>query len=153
MSFYLKVKKKVVLIDAKNGILRNPLQKSEAIAVAKRKLNIEAKITKTEYLTQTGNHHEYRGRPLPAYAVTFDEPANTTVYVSEEYGNVQTFRNNQWRIFDFLWMLHTMDYQERDDFNNIVLRAFSFFGIFTILSGFILYILTSKTFQHKKRTL
>ncbi len=150
IQFLSDGKKKVVLINAKNGKLRNPLNKEEAINVAENKLNVSAKINTIEYITETGNHHEYRGRPLPAYAITFDEPANTTVYVSKEYGNVQTLRNNQWRIFDFLWMLHTMDYQERDNFNTIVLRAFSLFGVFTILSGFTLYILTSKTLNRKK---
>lgn len=143
-------KKKIVLINAENGNLRKPLQKNEAIQIAINKLNIESKVTEVEYLTTTGNHHEYRNRPLPAYAISFNEPANTTIYVSVAYGNVQTFRNNEWRIFDFLWMLHTMDYQERDDFNNLLLRAFSFFGIFTILSGFTLYCLTSKRLNNKK---
>ncbi len=145
-----KGKKQVMLINAENGKLRKPLQKKEAIQLAKNKLNVESQIIKIEYLTTTGNHHEYRNRPLPAYAISFNEPANTTVYVSTEYGNVQTFRNNEWRIFDFLWMLHTMDYQERDNFNNLLLRTFSFLGIFTILSGFSLYILTSKELNSKK---
>ncbi len=151
MQFLSEGKKNVLLIDAINGQPRKSLGKDEAIRVAQHKLNVKAKIGQVEYLTEAGNHHEYRKRPLPAYAITFNEPANTTVYVSPEYGNVQTFRNNQWRIFDFLWMLHTMDYNERDNFNNLLLRTFSLFGIFTILSGFILYILTSKTLHHKKR--
>ena len=136
--------KKVRLIHATSGSLRNVLTKEEAVLLAMEKLNVKANVTKIEFLTETGSHHEYRGRPLPAYAVSFDAPANTTIYVSEAYANVQTFRSNKWRVFDFLWMLHTMDYQERDNFNNWLLRAFSIFGIFTILSGFSLYILTSK---------
>ncbi|MEW7291398.1 PepSY domain-containing protein [Aquimarina sp. 2304DJ70-9] len=151
IQFLSEGKKKALLINAKNGKLRHAISKEEAIKIAEKKLNINAKINAIEYITETGNHHEYRRRPLPAYAITFDQPANTTVYISKEYGNVQTFRNNQWRIFDFLWMLHTMDYQERDNFNNILLRAFSLFGIFTILSGFTLYILTSKTLNKKKK--
>ncbi|TPN85223.1 PepSY domain-containing protein [Aquimarina algicola] len=151
LHFLSNNKKRTLLIDASNGNIKRPLQKDEAIKVATNKLNVDAKILKVEYLTSTGNHHEYRGRPLPAYAISFDQPANTTVYVSADYGNVQTFRNNQWRIFDFLWMLHTMDYKERDDFNNTLLRAFSLFGIFTILSGFMLYLLTSKTLNRKRR--
>jgi len=61
-----------------------------------------------------------------------------------EWGTVQSFRNNQWRVFDFLWMLHTMDYQGRDDFNNALLRAFSVFGLITIFSGFALFIVSCK---------
>lgn len=142
--------KKVTLIHASKGTQRSILTQKEAVLLASEKLNVKADVTAIEFLTETGHHHEYRGRPLPAYAVTFNAPASTTIYVSESYANVQTFRNNKWRIFDFLWMLHTMDYQERDNFNNWLLRAFSIFGIFTILSGFSLYILTSKKYRSRK---
>lgn len=134
----------VKLINALNGKMRLPISKEDAISIAKEKLNLEATVANVEFLTETNGHHEYRERPLPAYAITFNAPASTTVYVSQDYGNVQTFRNNKWRIFDFLWMMHTMDYQERDNLNNWLLRAFSIFGLVTILSGFTLYYLTSK---------
>ncbi len=142
---------RVILIDAKSGKLKPALNKNESVQVAKEKLSVETSISKVEFLTETGSHHEYRGRPLPAYAITFSKPASTTVYVSTEYGNVQTFRNNQWRIFDFFWMLHTMDYQERDNFNNILLRAFAIFGLVTLLSGFSLYLVTSKTLNNIRK--
>ena len=58
-----------------------------------------------EYLTTTNGHHEYREQPLPAFAITFEHPTNTTVYVSSALGTVQKFRNNKWRIFDFLWIM------------------------------------------------
>jgi hypothetical protein len=40
-------------------------------------------------------------------------------------------------------MLHTMDYQGRDNFGNILLKGFSIFGLFTIFSGFILFYVSS----------
>jgi len=95
-------------------------------------------------LTSTNGHHEYREKPLPAYAVTFAKPNNVTVYVSAELGTVQSYRTNSWRAFDFLWMLHTMDYENRDNINNWVLRICSVLGLVTILSGFLLYFLTFK---------
>ena len=135
------------LADAETGRLREPLTKDEAIQVAAARFNGEPKMVSVEYLTTAGNHHEYRENPLPAYAVTFDHPSRTTVYVATELGTVQKFRNNKWRVFDFLWMMHTMDYEGRDDFNNLLLRIFSIFGIITILSGFILFFI--KMFNNK----
>lgn len=149
--YYSEQQKKAKLFNAITGKLEAPLTEEEAILIAKTGLNVKAKFSQVEYLVEAGKHHEYRNRPLPAYAITFDEPANTTIYVSKDYGNIQTFRNNQWRAFDFLWMLHTMDYEGRDNFNNILLRAFALFGLFTVLSGFSLYIFTSRIFN-KKRT-
>ncbi|WP_420401119.1 hypothetical protein [Flagellimonas sp.] len=145
-----QMEKKARLFHASSGKPKASLSEKEAILVAMDGLNKQAGVTEVEYLTTTGKHHEYRGRPLPAYAISFAEPVNTTVYVSKEYGDIQTFRSNAWRAFDFFWMLHTMDYEGRDNFNNYLLRAFALFGLFTILSGFSLYIFTSRIFRKKR---
>jgi hypothetical protein len=137
------------LAHAVTGKLREPLNQQEAVAVAARHFNGQPAVIGTEYLTKTNSHHEYREQPLPAYAVTFTHPSNTTVYVSTELGTVQKFRNDKWRIFDFLWMLHTMDYESRDEIGNMLLRIFSIFGLITILSGFSLYIISSSWWKRK----
>jgi hypothetical protein len=136
--------KKTRLADARTGVLRLALNKNEAVEMAKMAFIGSPDIQKVEYLTRVHGHHEFRDDPLPAYAVTFQHPTNTTVYVSTERGTVQKFRNNAWRVFDFLWMLHTMDYRNRDDINNWVLRAFSVLGLLTVASGFVLFFLTIK---------
>ncbi len=136
--------KKTQLADAKTGELRPALSKNEAIEIAQKNFSNDAKVKNVEYLTSTNGHHEYREQPLPAYAVSFEHPSSTTVYVASELGTVQKFRNNKWRIFDFLWMLHTMDYQSRDNLSNWLLRAFSVFGLFTIATGFTLFFVSRK---------
>jgi hypothetical protein len=73
------------------------------------------------------------------------------LYVSSEFGRVESFRNNKWRLFDLLWMMHTMDYKQRDNFNNWLLRAFSIFGLLTIFSGFALFWVSSKTIRRKRK--
>jgi hypothetical protein len=90
--------------------------------------------------------------PLPDYAIQFNHPSRTTVYVASELGTVQKFRNEKWRIFDFLWILHTMDYSTRDNFGNLLLRAFSIFGLLTILSGFTLFYASSSTMNQIRRS-
>ena len=132
------------LADAKTGELRGPLSKEEAIAVAARHFNGDPVLEKVEYLIQTHTHHEYRENPLPAYAIQFRHPSKTVVYVASELGTVQKFRNEKWRAFDFLWMLHTMDYEGRDNFGNLALRIFSIFGLITVLSGFALFFISAK---------
>lgn len=137
------------LADAQTGSLRPPLSKEEAVAVAKRYFVDESKVINVESVDSIHPHHEYRSGELPAYAVTFEHPTKTTVYVASELGTVQKFRNDKWRVFDFLWMLHTMDYEGRDNFGNILLRVFSIFGLITVLSGFSLYFVSSKRFRGK----
>lgn len=137
------------LADAITGQLRGPLTKEEAVEVAKMRFNGEPKVKSVEYLTGTNGHHEYRESPLPAYAITFEHPSKTTVYVASELGTVQKFRNNKWRIFDFLWMMHIMDYESRDHIGNWLLRTFSIFGLVTVLSGFALFCVSFKTSKKK----
>ena len=141
---------KIYLANAVTGQLRPSLTKAEAVEVAKRRFNGDPQIRSVEYLQATNGHHEYRESPLPAYAITFDHPSATTVYVAAELGTVQKFRNNKWRMFDFLWMLHTMDYNSRDNIGNTMLRIFSIFGLITVLSGFVLYGISFKGLKKKR---
>ncbi len=139
------------LADATNGDLLPPLTKEQGIAIAQEHFNTKANVQSVEYLEDVDGHHEYREKPLPAWAITFDHPSNTTVYVAANLGTVQSFRNNKWRVFDFLWMLHTMDYQSRDNFGNLLLRVFSILGLTTITSGFILFFTSRKKSKAKSK--
>lgn len=132
------------LADAVSGKLRGPLSKEEAVEMARTRFMGQPNVEAVEYLTTTNGHHEYRESPLPAYAISFHHDSKTTVYVSTELGTVEKFRNYKWRVFDFLWMMHTMDYQSRDNISNWMLRAFSIFGLVTVLSGFVLFFISTK---------
>lgn len=102
----------VQLADAVSGVLRGPLTESEAIEIAKSAFNAASKVIEVKRLEETYSHHEYRLNPLPAFAISFDHPSQSTVFISTELGTIQKIRNQKWRIFDFLWMMHTMDYEE-----------------------------------------
>jgi uncharacterized iron-regulated membrane protein len=141
------------LADAVTGRLRPEVSREEALRIARHAFAGESPVRSVEYLTpeDIGRHHEYRAQPLPAWAVTFEHPSSATAYVPAEVGAVHRIRHEKWRIFDFLWMLHTMDYRGRDDFNNLLLRAFSVLGLVTVLSGFVLFALTSSPYRTRIR--
>jgi hypothetical protein len=132
------------LVNAETGRERPAITKEEAVSIAAESFAGESNLRQIRYIDVTNGHHEYREKPLPAWAVTFDHSTNTTVYVSAIGGKVESFRNAKWRIFDFLWMGHTMDYENRDDINNWLLRLFSAFGLVTVLSGFVLFWVSRK---------
>ena len=138
--------RRMQLADAATGALREPVDSAEAVAIARAAYTGTAAVTAVERLTtdRVGSHHEYRGQPLPAWAVRFGDREGATAYVAAEMGHVVRIRNDRWRAFDFLWMLHTMDFAGRDDFNNLLLRAFSVLGLATIVSGFALFFLTTR---------
>ncbi|NND16529.1 MAG: hypothetical protein HKN89_09435 [Eudoraea sp.] len=135
------------LIHARSGEAKAEISEKEALAEAARNMKAEMKVLSIERLTETGKHHEYRERPLPAYVISYDHPENVKAYISATDGLFQRVRFRSWRWFDFLWMTHTMDYEGRDDFNTTLLRAFSLLGLITILSGFVLWFITSNTIK------
>ena len=141
------------LVDCESGAFKPEIHKAEAIEIANSHLKINSSIESVEYITQVNDHHEYRGKPLPAWAVTYQNNETPTFYIASTLGTLQAVRHNRWRIFDFLWMMHTMDYESRDDFGNILLKAFSILGLVTIFSGFLLYFYSSPTVRKLKRKL
>ena len=136
-----------LLYDALNGTLKKNISEKEAISVAKQNLIEGLKVDHVELLKTTDSHHEYRGQKLPVYAIHFDHPDLLVAYVDAKSGIFKKIRHESWRWFDFLWMGHTMDYNGRDNFNNLLLRIFSLFGLFTVISGFLLWGTSSPTLR------
>jgi hypothetical protein len=55
--------------------------------------------------------------------------------LSPHTGELLAKRHDLWRWFDFLWMFHIMDYEERSDVNNTLLRITASVGLVFALSG------------------
>lgn len=135
---------KTHLVNAKSGVPLGDITKQQAIKIAKLNASFEAGINSVELLTSTDKHHEYRGKSLPVWAITFDYPSSPTFYVSAKLGTLTSVRHTSWRIFDFLWMLHTMDYEGRDDFGNWLIKIFSLIALVTAISGIVLFFISRK---------
>lgn len=135
------------LFNANTGSIKTEISELEALQVAKRNMLPKLKVKSIERIEEVGSHSEYRGRPLPAYAISYETPENIKAYVAVKDGSFQTLRHRDWRWFDFLWMTHTMDYEGRDNFNTVVLRVFSLLGLITVLSGFLLWYTSSPTIR------
>lgn len=136
-----------VLINAISGTVKTKISKEEALRVAAAYIKEDLAVADVEFITEVGKHHEYRGRLLPAYVISYKHPEAVKAYVSATDGAFQRVRYQSWRWFDFLWMTHTMDYEGRDDFNTIVLRIFSLLGLITVCSGFLLWYISSPTLR------
>ena len=142
---------KEYLYNAHTGELKKGITEKEALSVAQRVIKSDLKVKDITLITETDEHHEYRERLLPAYVISYEDPSDVKVYISANDGAYQTVRHNAWRWFDFLWMTHTMDYDTRDDFNTWVLRGFSLLGLITVLSGFLLWYISSPTIRRIKK--
>lgn len=131
------------LFNAKTGEQKKSVSKEEALQVAADHMRSDLKVSSIVQINEVGPHHEYRGRPLPVYEISYGTMDELKAYVALNNGAFQTVRHRDWRWFDFLWMTHTMDYQGRDDFNTLLLRGFSLLGLITVLSGFLLWFTSS----------
>lgn len=136
--FEVRGKKGTALVDAISGELLTPLVEATAREIARRDRAKPPAITEA-VLLQKDDSTEYRGKPLPAWRVTLDDDDNTHVYVDASTGRITARRNDAWRRFDFFWMLHTMDYGSRDDFNTPWLIIFAGLGFLSALSGWVLW--------------
>lgn len=79
---------------------------------------------------------EYRG-PLPAWRVTFGDADRTRVFVTGT-GRIAAVRTGTWRLYDFFWSLHIMDWKNHEDFNTWWLLAFAIGGLALGLAGTVL---------------
>lgn len=78
---------------------------------------------------------EARGHAGPIWRVVFSDDDTTTLYVSGQDGRILERRNDTWRLFDIVWMLHIMDYTGRQDFNNPLVIMAGAGGLWIALSG------------------
>lgn len=140
-----------LLINAQTGQAKERITKEEAKAIASKHILPKYQVKSVTYLTEVGAHHEYRNRPLPVWEINYQGSHHMKAYVDAKSGRFQRVRYDSWRIFDFLWMLHVMDYDSRDDINNWILRIFSLLGICSILSGFLLFIVSSRSIRKIKK--
>ena len=72
------------------------------------------------------------------WEASFDDADRTHLYFSDEDGRLVAARNDAWRLFDVFWMLHTMDYRGRDDFNHPLVILFTTGALWVGISGALL---------------
>ena len=131
-----------VLFDASNGERLSPISEEVARAVAEQDFIGEGALQNIALISDPPP--EYRG-PRPVWRADFDDRLRTRLYISPDTGAVTARRNDVWRVYDFFWMLHIMDYGARENFNNPLLRAASAAGFVFALSGLLmLFLRTSR---------
>ncbi len=122
--------------SALTGELLAPLSLAEITATAQARYLGAGQLIDVQLLQQAPA--EVRHLPTPLWQARFDDANNTVFYLDQATGQVQRVRTDQWRLFDFLWMLHIMDYDERSNFNNPLLITTSALALLFTLTGIML---------------
>lgn len=94
-----------------------------------------------DLITENTIGSEYRGRALPIYRVKSVNEAGESinVYLNIYTGEVEAVRSNQWRIWDLMWGFHIMDWETREDIDNLLLKIFSILALISSITGVLLF--------------
>jgi hypothetical protein len=72
------------------------------------------------------------------WSAAFADETGTTLYFAADDARFVVARNDTWRLFDFFWMLHTMDYRGRDNFNHPLVILMATGALWLSISGVLL---------------
>jgi len=132
----LKTAKGTRLFDATTGVALRPIgaDLAKAIAIDAWRGAFMPSATATRV---TEESPEYRG-DLPAWRVAFADPDKTAVYVVAGSGRIAAVRTGTWRLYDFFWGLHIMDWKDHENFNTPWLLGFALGGLVLGIFGTVL---------------
>ncbi len=123
-----------VLVDATSGEQLSPLAAGTIRQLARSYYAGSGQL-RSVLLLEHEVPMEVRGRAAPLWRVDFDDWLQTTLYLQPDTGALVARRHRLWRLYDFLWMLHIMDYGERETPTGVVSRVVTLLGAVTVLSG------------------
>jgi len=132
--YELATRNGIVLVDAVTGEQISPLAERRVATLAQQYYAGRGKLERLTLLV-TEAPLEIQGRPLPLWRADFDDWLATTLYIHPDSGELVTRRHRFWRWFDVFWMLHIMDYDERTDVNNNLLRIITTVSLILAASG------------------
>lgn len=123
----------VRLFDAATGA---PVAVDAAVARRIARQANDAPITDTRFLPEP--NLESRDFAGPVWRIDFADEESNSAYVSAETGQFLIMRGDTWRIWDFFWMLHNMDYINRTSFNHPLIVFVAFGTLWISGTGFYL---------------
>ena len=124
-----------VIVSAATGRPFGPMSTAQATGFARRAYRGEAGVSGAVFLNTAPQE---TGQTGPLWRVDFADREKTSFYLSPATGEVVTRRSGVWRIFDFFWRLHVMDWNDGEDFNHPLIIITTALTLSIVMSGFIL---------------
>ncbi len=122
------------LYDAVTGQRLSPIGEDIARQIALDRWAGEGELVSLERVANPPRE----ARKGPAWRAEFKGKDKATFWIDEQTGDLRAIRTGEWRLFDFLWGLHIMDWTERETFTSWWMKAFAFGGVTMTLLGFAL---------------
>jgi hypothetical protein len=121
--------------DPATGGLLPPLSAIEAAAIVRGRYKGDSDIVAIDRTSAEAPPLDLR-READTYRVAFRDGAR--FYVDAATGEILARRTGLWRVYDFMWGLHIMDLQTREDINNLWLVVFGLLAVLSILMALVL---------------
>ncbi len=137
------------LLRADDARVQPMLSATEAEQRALSWLMEPAQAESVDWIEPGSADTEIRGRRAALWRVRFAQPESLNLYLDPWTGEIAARRTARWRVFDFFWMLHIMDFEEREDFNHPLLQIAAALGLIIALSGVVLWVLTTRLFRRR----
>jgi hypothetical protein len=134
------------LADAATGRLLPPLTPRDAAAVVEERYTGKSRIASVDRISGDKPPLEYR-REVDAWRVSMSD--GTRFYVNAATGEVLARRTSWWRFYDFMWGLHIMDLETREDAHNPLLIGFAIVSLGATLMALVLLPMTIRRRRRK----
>jgi hypothetical protein len=125
------------LIDASSGKLLSPLSKKQITDAARFYYAGQADVINIELISDNPPF-ELNQRYLPAWRVDFDHYSLPTLYISAQHGRLVGKRHQFWRLFDWMFRFHIMDYGDEATSSNVLLLIITVLSILGCFTGLVL---------------
>jgi len=135
--YRFNIDKQKFMVDASNGTLLSPINESSALTVAKHFYADDGEVINAKLITENPPF-ELSSRHLPAWRINFDNFGSPALYISANSGKVVTKRHKFWRLFDWMFRFHVMDYDDGENVSNWFLFIIALLAQFAVLSGLVL---------------
>ena len=137
------------LADPATGALLPALGAADASREVMIRYTGEAKVVEASSVAADSPPLELR-RAMDGWRVRMDD--GTHFYVDAGSGEIIARRTRWWRIYDFMWGLHIMDLQGREETNNPWVVTFAALSVLMALLAIVLLPLTVKRRNRKRVT-
>lgn len=125
------------LVSAETGRILSPVPEDTARAVVLAAWAADGELTGMDLLEQAPREAGFAGA---VWAARFSGPGNRTLYINALTGERGPVRTDLWRTYDFLWSLHIMDYDARENFNHPLIIAAAVLALSVVLFGIALLV-------------
>lgn len=120
-------------VDGRRGALWKPLMKSDIKRAAQTYYFGAGELTTLTRLDKSQGEFSYY---QPVWQARFEGKDAARLYIDTDTGELLSVRTDLWRVYDFMWGLHIMDWQDREATNSWWLKLAAAAGSLFVLTGF-----------------